>query len=668
MSPSGSSDTLATAEKSLSSSATASSPDLQSHPLRSPAFWLVALIAMACVLVSVSDRIYDPALWQHLAVGKTIWQTKTLPTTQQWTWLAHGAPIIDSSWGFQALLWPLWSSMGVAGLYLYRWLTTLLAFGLLWMAARRMGASGLTPLFTAVLGSLLWRERAQVAPEMLAGVLLALELWILERRRSGGRDASVLLVPVAWAWSNVHLSSPLFFLVLVGYLANDLVVRKPHGFESALAPNRRRLWIVAAAALAIVFVNPFGWRGPWQPFDVFLHARDDVVYRAMLEMPAAAWLQHWKVGFPILVVAWPLLLVWRWWRKGFDLVEVWMCAWFTWIALALPAGTTFYALVMVPFVARDLDAALASVPRPSWTEAPLVRAALVGVLCVLVGLAEWSRPDRPLMIAIDEREVPVRAADFVEQNDLRGRMFNHAHQGGYLAYRFWPARDRLPFMDVPLAGTRQDRMWYSRLFSDPEAWGAVDRTYLFDIVVLDASQHPTRSDWLKDKLDADTTWTLVFLDDGGAVYLRRSGRYANLARRLEYIAIPAGEARLALLGVATERDSMLRQLARIELQRQIAQSPFNARAHSMIANLDIAQGDFVAARRQLEEALRQNPLTFAAHERLGMMAMASGRAREALAEFELEKRLTGGTPELPQRIAQARAVSRGGGPPPRTGG
>jgi predicted Zn-dependent protease len=150
--------------------------------------------------------------------------------------------------------------------------------------------------------------------------------------------------------------------------------------------------------------------------------------------------------------------------------------------------------------------------------------------------------------------------------------------------------------------------------------------------------------------------------------LRRSGRYAPLAQRLEYIAIPAGEARLALLGSATEKDTLLRQLARLELQRQISESPFNARAHSMIANLDIAQGDFASARHRLEEALRQDPLTFAAHERLGMMAMAAGRAREALEEFQLERRLTGGTPELPQRLAQARAVARGGVGPPRPGG
>ena len=42
---------------------------------------------------------------------------------------------------------------------------------------------------------------------------------------------------------------------------------------------------------------------------------------------------------------------------------------------------------------------------------------------------------------VDLRQVPVRASDFLQTHDLRGRMFNHADQGGYLAYRFWPDLD-----------------------------------------------------------------------------------------------------------------------------------------------------------------------------------------------------------------------------------
>ncbi|HEY2954459.1 MAG TPA: hypothetical protein VGK89_04340, partial [Candidatus Eisenbacteria bacterium] len=60
--------------------------------LRSPAMMAAALVAAVCIAVSVSYRIYDPDLWQHLVVGKAIWQLHRVPTTQLWSWPTYGAP------------------------------------------------------------------------------------------------------------------------------------------------------------------------------------------------------------------------------------------------------------------------------------------------------------------------------------------------------------------------------------------------------------------------------------------------------------------------------------------------------------------------------------------------------------------------------------------------
>ena len=43
-------------------------------PPLSPLFLVVAAIAAACVVFSVTFRIVDSDMWQHLLVGKAIWQ------------------------------------------------------------------------------------------------------------------------------------------------------------------------------------------------------------------------------------------------------------------------------------------------------------------------------------------------------------------------------------------------------------------------------------------------------------------------------------------------------------------------------------------------------------------------------------------------------------------
>ena len=66
----------------------------------------------------------------------------------------------------------------------------------------------------------------------------------------------------------------------------------------------------------------------------------------------------------------------------------------------------------------------------------------------------------------------MHAAEFLERNDVTGRIFNHFHLGGYLAWRAWPGRERLPFVttqpeNIPPA----IRAAYPRVFVDRACMG-----------------------------------------------------------------------------------------------------------------------------------------------------------------------------------------------------
>ncbi len=123
-------------------------------PLSHPAMLAAALVAVACLVVSVTFLIDDPDLWQHLRVGRAIWETHSIPMTQVWCWPTYGELQVLPSWAFRALLWPFWQLAGVPGIFTWRWLATLGAFGFGFAAARRMGARGLTPFLVAAVAGL----------------------------------------------------------------------------------------------------------------------------------------------------------------------------------------------------------------------------------------------------------------------------------------------------------------------------------------------------------------------------------------------------------------------------------------------------------------------------------------------------------------------------------
>src|SRR5439155_12278110 len=123
------------------------------------------------------------------------------------------------------------------------------------------------------LGALLYRQRSQARPETLVAVLLALEIWILEARRAGGRDRSWWLVPIACAWANVHISYYIGLFVIGIYALGDLAGPRRDAAPGSAPGARGRLWLVLLAGIAASFVNPFGWRALWQPFEYFLYWR-----------------------------------------------------------------------------------------------------------------------------------------------------------------------------------------------------------------------------------------------------------------------------------------------------------------------------------------------------------------------------------------------------------
>ncbi len=633
-------------------------------PLRHPAAIAAAIVAAACILLSVTTRIYDPDIWQHLTVGKAIWQLHRVPTTQLWVWPTYGAPDVNASWGFRALLWPLWQVGGVWGIEAWRWITTFAAFGLVWAAARRMGARSLVPLVVMVACSLSYRHRSQARPETLVAVLLALQIWILERwrrtrheakasARAHIRDHRPWLIGVAWAWANVHISWHLGLIAPLAYALEAHVAawrarrRAGHAAGGAYASaGVGRLWLLILAAVAISFVNPFGWRALAQPFDFYLHWRRAPIYFTIAELMPIHWTTHWQSGLPLLLVAWPLLLLHHARRQGLDVAEALLCAAFTALTLPSQRFAGFYALAAAPFVARDLEETLASLPRPRWSVAPAVRSVLASLACVAVGLIEWTRPEIPLGVGFEMSEYPVGACDYIAAHGIRGRGFNEYYNGGYILWRFWPDRARLPFMDIHQSGTEEDRRLYPYIFRDRRAWETLDGRHRFDYALLDGAQHPVEGNRLLDFFDADTTWALVFRDDNAAIFVRRNGSLAALAEREPYYFAPAGPERLALVGQASERDAEIRAWARREFQRQAAASPWNSRAHSMLANLALLEGHVAEARAHLDSALAKNPSTFAAHERLGMIALGEGRTRDALREFDLQARAGEGTGAL----------------------
>ena len=589
-------------------------------PLSTPLQAIVLLVAAVLACAAVSFALYSPDLWQHLCVGRALWDLHAIPRTNLWSWPTWGAPYVLPSWLFRALLWPVFSAGGADGLMVWRWSTTLIPFAIAGVTARRMGARGL-----AIPACLLWcaflaRGRSMVRPESLGFVLLAVQMVILAARRRGGRDRSWWIVPLTALWINVHVSF-VFSLAITGLHLAVEVVEAARGRRAWSRP--RTLALVLAASAAACFANPFGWSLVAEPFRYFFDLRAHAFYVTIPELRPLSLGDHWFDGLPVWLALVAGLRIWNL-RRG-DPADTLVVTLFLALALQSQRFLGFLCVAAAPVFTSDVAAALARVPWPAPLRPAPVRVSLVLALLVLGAWPQLAGPEplRPRR-GFDRRVFPERACDWIARHGVRGRSFGAFYFSGYQLWRFWPDRGRLGFMDVHGTATREDEDLYAACWVDPVAWSTLDAKYRFEWMIL-PQVHFAGQDLL-DRIDADSTWALTFLDDVASVWLRRTGRTAALAEGWNYRVTPAGEAAFATRMQTAESTPAGRLRLRAELERQTRESEWTWKAHSILASLDLGDARWTDALAELARTRALNPRAPLLEERT-RMAEDSLRAR-----------------------------------------
>ena len=518
---------------------------------------LVALIAFASALTG----IWDPDFFHHLAVGRAVVRgTRFLED-----------PFLFPFQGVPASLPPYW--LGSVLIYLSGLADPLVGPQLLVgalvatacvlllvdateerQALRDLGIG--VALVLLVVPEL--RVRSAPRPEAF-GVLFLVFTQLALRRAETGKTRLLLAFPVvALVWSQIHVSVAIGLGLVALHVAWSLVLATGARLGRAWGAgatfrNARTPALVLVAATIAASLNPSGG----SPLGVATHflasllgaggsgAVGDTVgsldaMRGMLEELQPPALTDWSRPFGVLVAAalasFALHRTRHW---GRELASV--------AALAFFASTShrfvpIAALAAAPIAARNLLGWLDSIRegRPALARTVAV---LTTSLALARAVTSPTLPLQPLGLALDSPGFPVRAAEYLRAIGFDGRLYNAFGAGGYLEWIL----DRKIFQDGRGSILPQD---LGDVFPEPidrARLTRLDDRWRFDALVI-STQQPAGVDPALAETIARTwatapdplVWSLVALDEGAALYLRRAGRWAANASKDEYRALRPG--------------------------------------------------------------------------------------------------------------------------------
>jgi hypothetical protein len=466
----------------------------------------------------------DTDTWWHLKSGQVMWQTGQILRTDPFSHTVPGQPWIDHGWLVQVLLWPLYQAAGLGGLALVLAAIVTGTFVLVYLQCDgRPFVAAFAVLLAAVASSIVWSIRPQIFSLLLA----ALVAFLLDRYKHSGNSRWLWALPAVVAlWVNVHAGFVVAFLLMGCYLTGEVLNRltRPEQPSARLVP----LFVATVASVPAILLNPNTVRMvPYAFQTVSIGPLQDFI--AEWAAPNFHNLQFQPFIWLLLLIVAAMGLS----RRCADWTDLTLVGTFAYMGLLAVRNVALFAVVAAPVLSRHATAALnelALVPRLSWLGAlthtrpqPRPGRALallnVGLLAAIVLGAgakvsvDLGRMQEP---AVWGKGLPIEAAQYLQEYDLPGRMFNTYNWGGYLIWRLYP--EKPVFVD----GRTDLYALDSRVLDDyaivhwtRPGWQEVLDRYGIGFVVTE------RSGLLGVLLAHTEGWQLVYQDPLAVIYVRK---------------------------------------------------------------------------------------------------------------------------------------------------
>jgi tetratricopeptide (TPR) repeat protein len=493
-------------------------------------FFLIVFFCFCALFATQKIVSYDD--WWHLKTGEWIWQHKTVPHVDPFSYTFQGAKWIDYEWLFQVVIYPLYKLSGFGGLVIFKVVVVLLTFLILFFTCREMDQGkkwlSIIILFIALQ---IARGGFLVRPQIFSLLFLVLYLYLLALHRGERittRQLIFFLLPVHILWANIH-GSFLLGIFLVGAYAMGSFVPLALSHHRDLKPvfqdKRIQNFLLLGILLIVVsLINPYTYR-------IFLIPLETAGAQETLR-GIAEWVPVDPRFLGVLVVD-PLMwfrvlfligaisfLVWRNNLKRIE--DVLIFAVFSYMAFKHVRFCGPFALVAAPIIVSNLTQVRWRVREWRWLS-----------LVPLIIIIAFSVNDVRTLIRQEKLGLgvwihyPETTVNFLKEHDVRGRIFNTYGYGGYIIWHLWP--DIQVFIDGRAVTIYdQDFFWsYGLAYRNKETWEKILERYGIEIVLIQDEREKGYSLFFY-WLDEDEDWRLVAFDDVSNLYMRKGAKFNKL--------------------------------------------------------------------------------------------------------------------------------------------
>ena len=469
-----------------------------------PAVLALAALALASMF---SLAVGDADTWFHLRTGAYIVQNHKLPDPDPFSWTTYmGQPAypgeeatrdlnIKHEWGAQVILYLVYAAGGFPGMVLFKACCLTFFSGMVgWVVWRRTGRFYLA-VAAGLAAGMVARTAAADRPYLVTYVLMALTLWILERRRP-----LWVLPPLFVFWANAHGGYFMGWVLMGGYCGEALLQR----LRGQAPKDEKTLWGASLLAILASGLNP----SYFNVIPGMFAYQHSTLQRSLKEWHAPGlWPPSWYSG--LLLGAAGVLL---WARRRVRTSDVLLFAVFAGLSLMAQRNVIFIGLIAPIAIASYL---------PQW-QRPLPRLAEFAVPLVLLAIAgQKMASGEAFQLRVDDWPYPAGPVKFLKQHNVSAPLFNIYEWGGYLMWAGWP--ELKTFIDGRALNESVFQDYMKIAYNDRDAQPLLDK-YGVQVLLLEGFEYWTGRVYMLGAALSDpsqTKWKLVYQDNTAMIFMRQ---------------------------------------------------------------------------------------------------------------------------------------------------
>lgn len=384
------------------------------------------LLCFAIALFTIYGWLaLDPDFGWHYKMGEIIVK-EGIPETDPFTYTMPSYPFVDYEWLSNVLIYELYSRYGKELLAL---LYALIAISAAYIVVPSKYKYSV--FFFFLLGSILL-PRSGIRPQVEGWLLFAILIRILFNK-AVWEKWKWLFPLLMLVWVNLHGSYPIAF-VTIGLVK----------FGEFFQTRKISLSDIAVVLLGFIatLINPYGIRD-WQ--EVLFQMSQVGLFRKTISEWKPFYMRL-ELGFLLLAVMGLLNI----WKNRFQLHLGWVITflWTLWMAISSTRHLPFFAFIAIPFIASALDNFRKDVTAIHMGKERFH--SIMMLFSIIAGIVFFTEIFFSLRNIINETNFyPVKAVEYIKENDLNGRIFNQYGWGGYL---IWKLPEHKVFVDGRMTG------------------------------------------------------------------------------------------------------------------------------------------------------------------------------------------------------------------------